>query len=218
MVVTDRKVKQSEASTPQRLRKSSTPDNATRRNILDAASKLFRDKGYAATTLRQIGDAAGLQAGSIYYHFDSKDDMICEILDLGIAYVLDEVKRRIAELGEGADMGARIEAAIDGHLFGLLSHGDFVSANIRNYGQLPEALQERNRPARQAYVSYWDELLERAQKAGALRGDLDLKVLRLFIIGALNWTVEWHDLDKGTIEELSRQIKMVLFEGMGSKG
>jgi len=212
----DTKINPSGAPQPQRQRKSSSPENATRRNILNAASKLFRDKGYVATTLRQIGDAAGMQAGSVYYHFDSKDDMICEILDLGITYVHDAVKGRIEALGDGADMRECIKAAIDGHLYGLLSHGDFVSANIRNYGQLPEGLKERNRAIRQAYVCYWDELLDKAQKAGAIRGDLDLKVLRLFIVGSLNWTVEWYQPDKGSIDDLSRQIKMILFEGVGS--
>jgi len=198
-------------------RKSSNPENESRRKILDVASKLFRDKGYAATTLRQIGDAAGMQAGSVYYHFDSKDDMICEILDLGISFVHDEVNRRIEELGKGASMRQYVETAVEGHLFGLLSHGDFVSANIRNYGQLPQELRERNRSIRQAYVTCWDRLLTRAQKAGAIRADMDIKVLRLFIIGSLNWTVEWFDQEKGSIDELASQIKTVLFEGVAPR-
>ena len=198
-------------------RKSPNPNSETRRKILDTASKLFRNKGYAATTLRQIGDAAKMQAGSVYYHFDSKEDMISEILDLGIGYVHGEVKRRVEALGEGADTRSRVEAAVDGHLYALLSHGDFVSANIRNYGQLPDELKERNRPIRAAYVSYWDTLLEDAQKAGSIRADIDIKVLRLFTVGSLNWTVEWHDPKKGTVEELSAQINKILFEGVGTR-
>lgn len=190
----------------------------TRKKILDVASKLFREKGYAATTLRQIGEAAGMQAGSVYYHFDSKDDMICEILDLGITYVHQEVKKRISELGEGASARAKLEAAVDGHLFDLLSHGDFVSANIRNYGQLPDKLRARNHAVREAYVSYWDALLVDAQKSGDIRKDIDVKILRLFAVGSLNWTAEWFDSKKGSIEDLSEEIKKVIFEGVGTNG
>jgi len=214
----DKKVNEKSKTRPGRVRRTSNLENESRRKILDVASKLFRDKGYAATTLRQIGDAAGMQAGSVYYHFDSKEDMISEILDLGITYVHDEVKRRIEEMGKDASMRSYVETAVEGHLYGLLSHGDFVSANIRNYGQLPLELRERNRPIRQAYVTCWDKLLKRAQDAGDIRSDMDIKVLRLFIIGSLNWTVEWHDAEKGTIDDLASQIKMVLFEGVGTNG
>ena len=48
---------------------------ATRDQILVEAARLFRHQGYAATTLRQIADAAGIKAGSIYYHFEGKDDI-----------------------------------------------------------------------------------------------------------------------------------------------
>ncbi len=203
---------------PNKRRKAASQEHVTRRKILDAASDLFRDKGYASTTLRQIADAAGMQAGSVYYHFESKDAIVSEILDLGITYVFDEVKRRVEKLGPGAEPKARLEVAIDGHLSGLLSHESFLSANIRNYGQLPEDLRKKNVPLRRAYVGYWDALLLEAQKAGAIRADLDLKILRLFTIGSLNWTVEWHKPDKGSIEELSMQIKSILFDGISPVG
>ncbi len=195
-------------------RKTATLQHRTRGKILDAASALLRDKGYASTTLRQIAEAAGMQAGSVYYHFSSKDEIISEILHLGITYVFDEVKRRVEELGKTAPARARLEAAIDGHLSGLLSHGSFVSANIRNYGQLPKELRQKNVSIRAAYVGYWDELLQDAQDAGAIRADINLKVLRLFTIGSLNWTVEWYLPEKGSIEELSEQIKSILFDGI----
>ncbi len=54
---------------------------ATRDQILVEAARLFRHQGYAATTLRQIADAAGIKAGSIYYHFGSKDEILGVVLD-----------------------------------------------------------------------------------------------------------------------------------------
>jgi AcrR family transcriptional regulator len=71
---------------------------ATRDQILTHAARLFRHHGYAATTLREIADAAGIKAGSIYYHFGSKDDILGEVLDAGIDAVMSAVRERIAAL------------------------------------------------------------------------------------------------------------------------
>ena len=183
-------------------------------DTLNAAAKLFRKQGYAATTLRQIGDATGIQAGSIYYHFRSKEEILDKVLDTGIRVVMDEVKKRVDALPPGASARDRIDAAIEGHLVGLLQHGDFTSANIRTYGQISAGPKKRNRAIRAVYANYWDKLLEDGRKRGELRSDINVSVLRLFVIGALNWTVEWIDPQRGSVEKLIRDISSIVFDGI----
>ena len=187
---------------------------ATRDLILAHAARLFRHQGYAATTLRQIADAAGIKAGSIYYHFDSKDAILGVVLDAGIEAVMTAVTTRIAALPRDAGFRERIAAAIDGHLYGLLHHGDFTSANIRIYGQIPPAAKARHRLVRRTYAQYWDDLLQAAVKAGAVRKDANLAVIRLFLIGALNWTVEWYNPKRGSFKTFSAQITAIVFDGI----
>lgn len=190
---------------------------ATRDQILVEAARLFRHQGYAATTLRQIADAAGIKAGSIYYHFGSKDEILAVVLDQGISVVDLEVKRRVEALPPGASQRERVAAAIEGHLFGLLQHGDFTSANIRLYGQIPLAAKNKHRIVRRAYADYWDKLLEQAMASGEFRADVNLAVLRLFLIGALNWTVEWYNPQRGTFKSFVQQITSIVFDGMVSR-
>jgi AcrR family transcriptional regulator len=191
---------------------------ATRDQILVHAARLFRHQGYAATTLRQIAEAAGIKAGSIYYHFGSKDEILGVVLDAGIDAVMTAVKSRIAALPAKASYRAKIAAAIDGHLYGLLHHGDFTSANIRVYGQIPAAAKAKHRLVRRAYAQYWDELLQAALAAGALRKDTNLAVIRLFLIGALNWTVEWYNPKRGSFKTFSSQITDIVFDGIAPLG
>ena len=141
---------------------------ATRDQILLQAARLFRHQGYAATTLRQIADAAGIKAGSIYYHFGSKEEILGRVLDAGIEAVTTAVTTRIAALPAGAGYRDKIAAAIEGHLYGLLHHGDFTSANIRIYGQIPPAAKARHRVVRNHYARLWDELLQSAVAAGGI--------------------------------------------------
>ena len=187
---------------------------ATRDQILLQAARLFRHQGYAATTLRQIADAAGIKAGSIYYHFGSKEEILGRVLDAGIEAVTTAVTTRIAALPAGAGYRDKIAAAIEGHLYGLLHHGDFTSANIRIYGQIPPAAKARHRVVRNHYARLWDELLQSAVAAGAVRQDTNLAVIRLFLIGALNWTVEWYNPDRGSFRTFSEQITAIVFDGI----
>lgn len=188
----------------------------TRDQILLEAARLFRHQGYAATTLRQIADAAGIKAGSIYYHFGSKDEILGVVLDKGIEAVDVEVRRRIAALPTTATHRERVAAAVEGHLYGLLHHGDFTSANIRLYGQVPLAVKNKHRIVRRAYADYWDTLLEQAMASGELRADANLAVIRLFLIGALNWTVEWYNPQRGAFKPFVAQISAFVFDGIVS--
>lgn len=191
---------------------------ATREHILASAARLFRDQGYAATTLRQIAEAAGIKAGSIYYHFASKERLLGQVLDEGIDAVQSAVRDRLRRLPPDATQRQRVAAAIEGHLYGLLQRGDFTSANIRNYGQIPAPAKRRHRLVRQAYARVWDDLLQQARRAGELRADVDAAVLRLFMIGALNWTVEWFDPRRGSFERFAEQITEMVFTGILAAG
>ena len=186
----------------------------TRERILLEAARLLRHHGYAATTLREIADAAGVKAGSIYYHFESKEEILVEVLDKGITIVADAVRTRIEALPANASWRDRIAAGIEGHLWGMLHYGDFTSANIRVYGQIPTSVKSRHKIVRRAYADYWDRLLASALTSGELRQDTGLAMIRLFVIGALNWTVEWYNPQRGSFQDFARQITAIVFDGI----
>lgn len=182
--------------------------------ILESAAKLFRRQGYSATTLRQIADIAQIKAGSIYYYFDSKEAILDEVLDQGLHRVFDAVKLKLKQAGEVSHR-RRIALAIEAHLVALLEASDFTSANIRIYGQLPERLKQPHRRIRRAYAKYWDRLFLDARRAGEIRGDIEIVPLRIFVLGALNWTVEWFDLSKkDAVLKLARRTELLIFEGV----
>ena len=189
----------------------------TRDRILAEAAKLFRNQGYATTTLRQIANAVGIKAGSIYYHFTSKDELLGVILDTGIRVVGHEVRKRVEALPAAATYREKIAAGIEGHLFGMLHHGDFTSANIRVYGQIPQQAKNKHRLMRRTYADYWDNLFAAALASGELRSDTSLAIVRLFVIGALNWTVEWYNPQRGSFKEFAKQITDIVFDGILAK-
>ena len=185
-----------------------------RDGVLDVAARLFREQGYGSVSLRKIAEAAGIKAGSIYYHFGSKDEIVAAVLDAGIQVVHESMRQAVSALPAGTGAEATLRAAIGAHLRALLDVSDYTSANVRIFGQVPQSVKDANLPTRRAYEAEWDTLLSRLQDDGALKRDVDIRRLRLMLIGALNATLDWFDPDRGSAEALSRTYSDVFLNGI----
>lgn len=188
----------------------------SQKRVLDAAAKIFRDYGYAGTTMRVIADEAELKAGSIYYHYKSKDDLISAVLDLGINSVISRVKQALQGLPEDASGRKRVETAIHAHVSAIIENGDYTLATRRVSGQVPEAIRAHNLELRNSYATLWQDILLDAQKRGEFRSDASMTLARLFILGALNWTVEWFKPGQRSIEDVARAFTALVIDGLNS--
>ena len=188
----------------------------TRQRILDAAARTFRDKGYSGTTLNDIAVAALLRAGSIYYHFDSKERLLEEVLDIGIARVSAAVRRALEALPPDTSPTERIRTGIEAHLRSLLYHGEYTSASFRIFGQAPRDVQNRVLSRRRAYADDWRELLQAAREAGETDPRRDLGLARMLLFGALNWSVEWYDPEKGTLDDFVCEAAETFLHGIAA--
>lgn len=190
----------------------------TRNAILGAAARLFRDEGYDAATLRRIAKSARMEAGSVYYHFDSKDAILSEVLRLGVWHVMNAVQNSLNDARlSGKDFRQTLEIMVDTHLTYFLRESDFTSANIRNFARLPQSIRSRHEPLRHAYTSLWDQFLSEAQTAGDIRSDIVTVPLRQFVLGAMNWSVEWYDAKRYPVRMLSERLTKLLLDGMAAK-
>ena len=130
----------------------------TRQAILLAAAKLFKEDGYNATTMRRIANAASLEAGSIYYHFKSKDQILHEVLDIGVRQLYDEMKIVIEQARtQGTSFRQTFIRLVDIHLNFLLTRSDFTSAFARGLcGTLENFLAagSRRRQSAQGHLGY----------------------------------------------------------------
>lgn len=190
---------------------------ASRQRILDAAAKAFRGKGYVATRLTEIGELAGLRPASIYYHFASKEEILEAVLDIGIRRIFDAVAAALAELPGTTTHRERLATAMRAHMTALLRHGDYSSANVRNFGQIPPSVRRRHLKLRRDYEELWRGLLREAQVAGEINPDADLRLLRLYLLGALNWSIEWYRPAGAPIEEIAEAFAGFALGGAGTQ-
>ena len=76
----------------------STEENSRRMELVRAAARLFRDRGYERTTVRDIGNAVGLQSGSLFYHFRTKEEILVAVMALGISNTTEQLAAALAEV------------------------------------------------------------------------------------------------------------------------
>jgi len=195
-----------EGKSPKALRKT--------RQILDAAAALFRDKGYAQTTLNDIALAAGTQAGSLYYHFESREQLVEEVLAISMLTTTNRVKAAVANLPPSATTGDKIRTGLREHLLELLKFDDYTVAYYKIIDQVPERVRQKYVELPRQYANFWRGLILEGQASGELRQDLDPTILRLQLLGAAIWTSEWYDPNKGkTPEEVADQMADVFLNG-----
>lgn len=201
------------------LKEKSTQTNKvkkTRERILDASAALFSKQGYNGTALRDIASALDMKAGSLYYHFDSKEQLVLEILKIGLENIINTVITRVNALPEGSSSKEVLLEAAKGHLAALLEKGDYTSTSIRNYGQMPSAVQEEGQIIRDRYENMWRKWLVEAQNKGDIKASTDLKIFRLSLLGALNRTLAWYSPGGKSIDEIAEAQVGFFWDGIKS--
>lgn len=181
--------------------------------ILDEAASLFLHQGYAETSLRHIASAAGMQAGSVYYHFASKDEILEEILREGIVGVDDAFVTAAAELGPDASAAERLGGHVRTHLGALFEHGAYTAAHVTAFHSAPPAVRAASIPVRDGYEQRWNELLSDI----APDTDADLTLVRLLLLGAMSSALEWFDPGGArTLDDVTDTIVRQTLRGLGA--
>jgi AcrR family transcriptional regulator len=190
----------------------------TRQGILEAAARIFRRDGYAAARLTDIAAEVGMKAGSLYYHFGSREALVEEVMAVGTRRTHQAVKEALAALPRESSALARLEAAIRRHLVMVLAQEDIASATIKLIWQAPQAVRHTVLVEQRAYGDLWRDLLREAAAAGAIRDDVDLSVVRMAIMGALNWAADWYSpAGRRTPEEVARDMAAMFLAGLAPR-
>ncbi|MEU8960245.1 TetR/AcrR family transcriptional regulator [Streptomyces sp. NPDC048491] len=184
-----------------------------RRELLATAAEVFAAQGYNATTVRRIADEAGLLAGSLYYHFDSKESMLDEILSTFLNELWEGYD---AVLAAGLGPRETIEALVTESFREIDRHRAAVAiyqkesrhlAALSRFGYLTESQQK--------FEKAWLGTLERGVAAGAFRTDLDIRLTYRFVRDTVWVAASWYRPGGGhSPEEIARQYLSMVLDGI----
>ena len=180
-----------------------------RRALVRAAARLFRRKGFDATSTRDIAAAVGMHSGSPFYHFESKSALLHAVMEEGMRTAI----ARQAEVLEPREPPERqLRRLIRSHFDTLHGRGrDFIPLMLYESRSLSARQRAGIARLQREYEAAWMPALEAL--AAAQRLGTEARLARLLIFGALNWTAQWFDPRKGaTLDELT-DAAMALFIG-----
>ncbi|MCM2251629.1 MAG: TetR/AcrR family transcriptional regulator [Ramlibacter sp.] len=153
--------------------------------VLDAAARLFRTRGFEGTSVRDIARAVGMLPGSLYCHFETKESLLVAVYVKGVRQISDAVRLAV---DRQADPWDRLEAACVAHLEAILHDDDYAQVVVRVRPSDVPAADRNLIELRNQYESLFEGLVGELPLA---RGT-DRRVLRLMLIGALNGSQTWY--------------------------
>jgi AcrR family transcriptional regulator len=173
-----------------------------RAELVRAAGRLFREQGYAATTIRDIAAAVGMRSGSPFYHFKSKEDMLKTVVLEGMQSALAAIE---AVLAQRLPPRETFHALIRAHLDTILvSGGDFAPVLLHEWRSLTPESRAEIVASKDRYEKIWQKTLTDLKRAGLIADDSSLA--RLLVIGSINWTAQWYRPDgKLSIDKLAKR-------------
>lgn len=169
-----------------------------RQALIRASAKLFREKGFDATTVRDIAGAVGMRSGSPFYHFANKQEILKAVMDEGLR---QGMARMVKALHSAKSPQERFRTLVRTH-YGILHDEDseFIAVLLYDWRSLPEAHKLDIIAVKDGYDRIWQDILSEMLSLGLIgansgqnpRAAQDVKVARLMIMGAINFSVTWY--------------------------
>ena len=187
---------------------------ATLDEIVSAAAKVFRIKGYHAATVRDIAEEVGILKGSLYHHFESKEALLYLVVKEPIA----QMYRTIAEIAVAkAPASEKLRRAISAHLEAFDRHYPHLFVYLREREAVKRRFREKIGFSPKEYERCWQQILREGIESGEFRPDLDIQVASYGLLGMLNWLYKWYD-PKGrlSVQEVAEQFTALALAGLAA--
>jgi TetR/AcrR family transcriptional regulator, cholesterol catabolism regulator len=188
-------------------------DGNRRAELLRSAARLFRRKGFGATSTRDIAAAVGMRSGSPFYHFKSKGALLYAVMEEGMRSAIVRQQQALQRAGQAApDLAGQLRTLIRNHFDVLLGPGsDFIPVMLYESRSITPKQRAILAGLQHEYEAPWTPVLDALHASGQLKADV--KLARLLMFGALNWSVQWYDRAKGaSLDELT-EAALGLFIG-----
>jgi AcrR family transcriptional regulator len=165
----------------------------SRQEILRTAARLFQQRGYDATSMNDVAAALKLSKGGLYHHFQSKDEILFEIMD----HAMEITEQRVLKPVRGiADPEDRLRALIRLHIEVVLSPRDReITVMLHENHPLPPALRKRINARKKEYVHFLENLMGEVQnkvRPHSTKGKVSPRAAAFALLGMINWIYQWY--------------------------
>lgn len=179
------------------------PVDNRRDELVRVSARLFRERGFDGTTIRDIADAVGMRSGSPFYHFKTKQEILAAVMEEGLTACLPAAEAIAANEMALPD---KFRAMVRAHLEMVLGEGhDFIPVLLYEWRCLTPELRQRVQVLHDRYDQLWQNLVNDLGAAGLLARDGT--VGRLLLLGAINYTVLWYKPEQGSnLDQIADEV------------
>ena len=158
--------------------------------IIDAAARVFAERGFHGATTQDIADVLGIRQASLYYYFSSKEAALELVCLKGVEGFLDAAKAIAAEKRGARE---RLSLLIKSHLSPLVDRGNYVKVFLNERQHLPSESRRRIGRWSRGLERIFEQVIQEGIENGEFRADLDMRLTALAILGMCNAVASWYE-------------------------
>lgn len=195
------------------VRLHAAPPRTRRRasEIIDAAARVFAERGYHGASTQDIADVLGIRQASLYYYFGSKEEALEQVCMRGVEGFVERAAEIAARPGSAAE---RIRAMMAAHLAPLGDRRDYVRVFLRERGNLPDVSRRRVGRLSRRLERLIEATFVAGIEAGEFRDDLDPRLATLALLGMCNAVQSWLPNAQGTVvDDVATAYATLLLDG-----
>ena len=156
--------------------------------ILAAAARIFREKGYHGTSVRDIAESVGLLKGSLYHYIRSKEELLARLFEGALEDTIRELETISSREARPSE---RLRDMVSAYVRAVTDNIDAVSLYLREWRALPAPQLTRVRARRRAMRALFEDVIADGVRAHEFAA-ADAKIAALAILGMCNWLYEWY--------------------------
>jgi TetR/AcrR family transcriptional regulator, cholesterol catabolism regulator len=179
--------------------------------IIEAAARVFAERGFHGATTQDIADVLGIRQASLYYYFASKEEALELVCLQGVAGYFEVAKAIAAGPGTAADKLSRL---IKAHLSPLTDRSDFVRVFLHERQHLPAESRRRIGRWSRGLERVFEDVLKDGVRRGEFRSDLDPRLVVLGILGMANAVASWYRHEDVAIERIGAEFVRLAVYGI----
>ena len=188
---------------------------ATLDEIVAAAAKVFRTKGYHAATVQDIAEEVGILKGSLYHHCAGKEELLYLVVKEPIARLYATVDTIVAAELPAAE---KLRRATVAHLEAFDRHHPHLFVYLRETANLAPRFRVSAQLSPKQYERFWQQILREGMKSGEFRADLDVQVVSYGLLGMLNWAYKWYEPGgRLGVQEVAAQFAALALGGLAAR-
>jgi TetR/AcrR family transcriptional regulator, cholesterol catabolism regulator len=184
----------------------------SRQEILRTAARLFQQQGYDGTSMNDVAAALKLSKGGLYHHFQSKDEILFNLMDHAMEITQERVMTPVRAI---ADPEQALRTLIRLHIEVVLSVRDReITVMLHENHPLPPNLRRRINVRKKDYIHFVEKLVAEVQRSRQSKGTINPRAAAFALLGMINWIYQWHQ-PEGALQadDLTRQYTDIFFAG-----